>query len=393
LEGLAEERYHALAYHNVKWIDPSVPTTSSVDDDPSIDDEEDTITIPIYPIPAVYLPYGKHVLNNVEPRNLQMALDLNATKSSTSTGKTDPTLFCVTLAAADTGRIATVGTLLQIEDMVPTYDPLDPSKLIRMTVHCQAKGVVEIETIVHPVTSQQKLLQSSTYLQGRVRILTPSPSTDDVKPPKRLLHQMNEDFQLLRTMYNLGIGSQDLPPKALVNLALAMPQDLLLISDDDDDDDDGKDHKNGIWQAAQIWQSLCLTIREGKEQLLQSDRNEWMVAASTSTQGGGPLRLPIHLEDLSIQERRRVQDLEVQAQTDFVALELDPCLDFLALMSLDTDHERWNWLATMISRERLRTEQAARQYISSSGEEEEKDEPFAMKEQPRPGAWFNDELW
>jgi hypothetical protein len=323
-----------------------------------------------------------------------MALDLNATKSSTSTEKTDPTLFCVTLAAADTGRIATVGTLLQVEGMVPTYDPLDPSKLIRMRLHCQSKGVVEIETIVHPVTSQQKLLQSPTYLQGRVRILTSSSCTDDAEPPKRLLHQMNEDFQLLRTMYKLGIRSQDLPSKALVNLALAMPQDLLLISDDDDDDDvNDHNNSNSIWQAAQIWQSLCWTIREGKQQLLQSDRNEWMVAAATSTQGGGPLQLPIHLEDLSIQERRRVQELEVQAQKDFVALELDPCLDFLALMSLETNNERWNWLATMISRERLRTEEAAPQYISSSSSSSSSSGDEEEKAQPRRGAWFNDELW
>jgi hypothetical protein len=183
---------------------------------------------------------------------------------------------------------------------------------------------------------------------------------------------MVRDFNSVKTMYQLGIWSHEMPPNALTNLASAMPTWTEEILDD-----------ATIWEMAQIWQSLCLTIREGRQQLLNSDRNELMVSAASKK--GGPLKLPIHLEDLEPEDRRSVQDLEVQAQREFWKLEIEPCLDFLIMMSLDSEEEQTKWLANIISRERKRLELAAQDCTGSEMKEEEV--------QPNKGAWFDDAMW
>ena len=71
MEALAEERSVTdLAYRDLQWFDPSTQR----DDIPT--DDRISITMPLYPLPAVYLPTTavNHTLNNVEPRNIQMAL-------------------------------------------------------------------------------------------------------------------------------------------------------------------------------------------------------------------------------------------------------------------------------------------------------------------------------
>ncbi|CAJ1947347.1 unnamed protein product [Cylindrotheca closterium] len=393
LQSIAEQRYHQPAYQNVRWIDPSVPTSSSTSTISSKNDSEDAttmMTVPIYPIPAVYLPIGNHTLNNVEPRNLQMALDLNVSSNT-------PPLFCVTLMAADTGKIATTGTLLRVTDMEAAYDPLlgddgDGNKVIRrITVYCQSEGVVDICGIDNPEAAcrKQRLMRSSEYLKGPVRIRQQerfATTNGEKLQNEDILNQMSTDFRLLKTMYELGIWAHEMPPNALVNLAKALPDDLIVEKDSND--------STNIWQAAQVWQSLCLTIQAGRQQLLNSDRNELMVEAATKN--GGPLKLPIHLEDLDLPARRRVQELETKAEQDFLQLQLDPVLDFLALLSLDSPETQLKWLGEMVARERRRMEQAALEYTTSGSLDEELDDTIELQEQertPQKGAWFDDDLW
>jgi len=367
MEWLAEERYGQPAYKNVDWIDPSsfssFNTTNSNSNNEN-EDNDNAFVIPIYPIPALYLPYGNHTLNNVEPRNLKMALDLNCTTDK---------LFCVTMVAADSGRISRFGTLLRINELEPTYDPYDNTTLIRITVYCQSEGIVEICDIQNPeaASRKQRLLKSPEYLKGRVVRRNDSLGTSS-SFSKEVISKMIQNFNLIKTMYKMGICSKEMPLNSLTNLASAMPSwtesELL---------------ESNIWKVAQIWQSVCLTIQEGRQQLLNSDRNEFMVAAASKK--SGPLKLPIHMEDLEPQDRQYLQELEVRAQREFWELKMDPCLDFLAMMSLDTDEERISWLSHLISRERERLDIAAKQFTPVKIEKKE--------EQSRKGAWFNDDLW
>ena len=186
LEWLAEERYQDPVYQKVDWVDPSIASTTTFDDE-----QDDLILddVPIYPIPAVYLPYGNHTLHNTEPRNLKMALDLNETTSNK--------LFCVTLSAADTGRIATTGTLLQATELEPRYEYDDQgnTNLKRITVYCQSMGIVEICSVTDPVTLEQKVLRSSNYITGRVRRRPQSLATTNVTTDDNTIQQLQSQIQ------------------------------------------------------------------------------------------------------------------------------------------------------------------------------------------------------
>ena len=80
------------------WWDPTsttaaafTATTTTTTTTASKDDQEaqqpTQLQVPLYPMPAVYLPTGQgtnYTLNNVEPRNLQMALDLQLQSVNTA---------------------------------------------------------------------------------------------------------------------------------------------------------------------------------------------------------------------------------------------------------------------------------------------------------------------
>ena len=116
----------------------------------------------MYPLTAVHLPGVNYTLNNVEPRNLQMALDLSSTTTNNH-------LFCVVLRAMDTGRIARVGTLMQVLDTEPQYGPEE--QLIRVIVTCTALQAVKVETIPNGQQAEdpvEKLKKSRVYLKATV---------------------------------------------------------------------------------------------------------------------------------------------------------------------------------------------------------------------------------
>ena len=92
--------------------------------------------------------------------------------------------------------------------------------------------------------------------------------------------------------------------------------------------------------------------------MLSIHRNELMVEAAAAL---GPLKLPIHLEDLPPSVQRQVQMMEVEFQKQFLELGMDPCLDFQALISLPDTRKRVLCLSHWIARERRRLEVVATQ--------------------------------
>jgi Lon protease-like protein len=307
----------------------------------SLSKATETQIMPLYPLSATYLPaHVNHTLNNVEPRNVQMALDLMESKDRR---------FCAVLFAADTGRIATVGTVLRIlEAEIQEYD----GKIARIRLTCQAENLVEICDIDNPeaFSREKRLRRSQEYLKARVRYIETSPpigvTNDDF--PEATISELAENFNLVKIMYQLEIGSEKMPPSALSKLGAELSSWS----------HENFDCERSFWQAAQEWQSVCYTIQQGKQAILSTERNEIMIAAASEK--GGPLKLPIHLEDLSPEVRREIQSMEVEAQDHFCKLGMDPCLDFQAIISLPSRMERITWLSRMVARERQRLETAAK---------------------------------
>jgi hypothetical protein len=372
LESVSENNERAREL--LKWI---VPSEELVDSQTPGSDEE---LLPLYPLSATYLPVGNHTLRNTEPRNLRMAQDLG----------TD-CRFCVVLSAVDTGRIATVGTVFRILEMVPHRDAAT-DQLVRIVLTCQAEEIVDIVGIRNPqaVSWENRLRRSSEYLVARVR---PRKSTNnDVTNGEasarhhdieRKVSEIVENYHAVRDMYLKAVGVNDLPPFSKEKLAESLPKIARssLIND--------------IWKVAQDWQTICYTFREGRQIALASDRNELMVSAAI--RNGGALKLPVHLEDLEPKDRQEIQSLEVEAHQSWLQLDLDPCIDFQVLLDQQDHQDRLDHLGGMIHREKLRLG-ALRDNNSLTNQDTSSDncvgtESEILPQIPRKGAWFDDGYW
>lgn len=345
-EWLAVERAMDTPYGNFSWFSPT---------ERPIENEQDGKVMPLYPLGACYMPSNStnYTLNNVEPRNIQMAQDLS-----------EGGRFCAVLCASDTGRLASVGTVMRVVELEP-YE--QAGVLRRITIRCCAERLVDICSIVNPEASslESRLRRSREYLKARVKSKSMAPCGHGES--EAIASQIIDHYDVVRSAYLEGDGARDLPPFALRHLTEALPpwtvDDLVT--------------EQGFWTAAEVWQTLCSTVREGRQMALSADRNELMVAAAAAK--GGPLKLPIHASDLSPADRFQLQELERQAQSDFVALGLDPCLDFQVLLGMTSPIDRLTFLSRMIARERRRLDAMPSESLETKGNSDELQ---------RKGAWF-----
>ena len=143
----------------VQWVDPntiqcSPPPARKIGFDVGTEKESDNLNktkqsndvvrLPIYPLPAVYLPSTSfQTLNNVQTKNIRMAKDLKAGKWNLSLNEvdedygniqTDGGYFVASLRAQDTGRIAMIGSLMQVIYLEENY-AMDKRTLTRIVVN------------------------------------------------------------------------------------------------------------------------------------------------------------------------------------------------------------------------------------------------------------------
>lgn len=357
-EWLADDRESKQPYYScLTWLDPS----SILEGDGQFDAE-----MPLYPIGATYLPSKTtHYLNNMEPRNVQMALDLARLPTDRR--------FCVVLSAADTGRIASVGTVMTVVDIDVQRVEQEALMIQKIRVTCRPVATVDVISIVNPQAAswESRIKKSPEYLKAMVRYRCDAVDKVGLSP---LVTEILENYNAVRDMYVSGIGTQNLPPFAVKVLKEALPEWTAASFGDD----------VLFWVALEQWQTLCNTVRESQQMTLSTSRNEIMVAAASAK--GGPLKLPIHEADLPPDVRRQLQQLEVQAQKGFTEIGMDPCLDFQILLSLPSYTEKLQFLLTMISRERQRLQNLSIEsstFVSAT----------SVQSQPRKGAWFDDSAW
>lgn len=427
LELLANERSDELpVYESLQWIDPSHETaqevggseggslTSSIEaNDKNVEmNSDDSYSmqlqgdiLPLYPLPAVYLPSlpnNNHTLINTEPRNVRMAQDLLGEGLDASSGHGGR--FCVALKALDTGRLATVGTVLRIVNAEPqgvkeNGDPPD-----RIVLTCVSEGLVDIVQIINPSAAswESRVRRSSEYLRARVMqkqssLSTSTKTENSPEAIRGILDTLVKEYNQVRDSYIASVASknpivtEDLPPFSRDKLEEALPRlSIKSAGQSPVNDITINESMETFWALAQVWQSLCYTIREGREIKLAADRNELLVASII--QEGKPLKLPIHVDDLSDPaNRQKIQELEWSAQRQWIHTGLDPCLDFQVLLALDDNVKRLRHLTHMIVSERHRLDSLAQKITSES---------FAMvggatnetnAVQPRKGAWFEDD--
>ncbi|KAL3904523.1 MAG: hypothetical protein SGILL_010032 [Bacillariaceae sp.] len=313
--------------------------------------------MPLYPLGAVYLPTENttnHTLNNVEPQNVRMAQDLLRKAKDND----NPPRFCAVLRAMDSGRIASVGTIMRIVDAEEQFH-YGTDEIARIKLTCYAEELVEICSVKNGADwSQKRLTKSSDYLEAKVRPTVggndPSDETLETSAVREQLWGLVKDLRTIKTMYQLDLGAKDFPPESLPKIGDAIQDDCI---------GSAEDLESSFWRLAQEWQSVCYTLRQGQQSMLSAERNERMVEAACAK--GGPLKLPIQMSDLEPEERQEIQRMEMEAQDRHVELGIDPVLDFQVLVSLPSLGERIDWLGKMMTREKRRlTEAASLQYSS-----------------------------
>ncbi|KAI2511330.1 hypothetical protein MHU86_3112 [Fragilaria crotonensis] len=255
-EWLADDRESKQPYYScLTWLDPS----SILEGDGQFDAE-----MPLYPIGATYLPSKTtHYLNNMEPRNVQMALDLARLPTDRR--------FCVVLSAADTGRIASVGTVMTVVDIDVQRVEQEALMIQKIRVTCRPVATVDVISIVNPQAAswESRIKKSPEYLKAMVRYRCDAVDKVGLSP---LVTEILENYNAVRDMYVSGIGTQNLPPFAVKALKEALPEWTAASFGDD----------VLFWVALEQWQTLCNTVRESQQMTLSTNRNEIMVAAASA---------------------------------------------------------------------------------------------------------------
>jgi len=373
-EWLANER----GFH-IEWMDPeggddgcSVGISASSikreyddddynDDDYNDDDDDGFVlsNIPVYPLDACYLPICSSkspvmrnekdyaILRNVEPRNVKMAQDLMQKNE-------EDRVFCAVLRANDTGRIATVGTLMRIV----SYDEqlLWDGTIARIVLKCIPEKLVHIVRILNPEawSRESRIKRSDEYLLANLMVMNVARDES-----KGMTYKMTQDqcadiikmYNNIKQIYeSVGAGTasadvkkhldmDDLPPFALEALSSLPIMTSISVEDE-----------HSFWSAAFIWQKLCFTVREAKRINLHALINELTIEAAMKS--GGPLNLPVHREDLPFEKRMELNQIEHNTTQEFISKSnMDPSLNFQQLLSVSSTSERIFSLHRMLSME------------------------------------------
>lgn len=270
-------------------------------------------------------------------------------KQDLKNGKWEDALFCASLRARDTNRIASVGTIMQLLDTddrsiigAKTW-PGDELTLNRVVAKCRAVGVAEILWI------EECDYGEDDYLIANVRIYNDKETTSTVNERSdefdSIAQQIIDDYQKVRSIY---INSQSLASNELPKFARNSVQTLPTF------DHEIVHNEMKIWMLVETWQMLCNTIRQSKRSRLQAVVNELSVAAAM--QAKGPLELPVKRNSLPLDLQKQLDDLEQNASRDYLELGMEPVLDFQEIICMKRHVDRVMKLASMIQRERLRLE-------------------------------------
>ena len=348
-EWLAEEKELEL-----EWLNPASVLDNDVEDE-NCDKEEDLhlndskiqIRMPLYPLEACYVPLSEEkigerdyvILKNVEPQNVKMAFDLKRQMKEEGSAR-----FCTVLRANDTGRIATVGTIMRIVDLDEQY-LWDGTTLARIVLKCIPEERVEIINVLNPKawSRENRLRRSDEYLTANVSTITSS-SIDLEKSDglnSEAMKILNE-YEVIKRIYETDArASHDFPPFALEAIS-SLPHMDPIIDDE------------SFWSAIHLWQKICFTVKEARRVNLQAIIHEKTISAAIEK--GGPLNLPIHREDLPSNVRIELNQLESDAARDFIEIGIEPCLGIQHLLATRNFSDRIILFKEMVRAERIRLE-------------------------------------
>ena len=361
------------------WLDES--SLLDLPTDGLVGTKRTLLRVPLYPLPAVYLPVGSagssgapvnFTLNNVEPRNIQMAFDLQLNRT------VDP-LFCVVLRTIDTGRVASTGTLLRILDH---ERHVVEGSIRRIKLTCRVESLVDVVSIDNPsaLDMPYRLQHPREYLTALVRMKDDESDGNDDDSTSYLCKEVASNIKYVCDLLvgqgeRFGLTAQVVDDLSRSSLNSGTPSNL---------------SSSAFWHAAYQWQVLCNTFEESSRLRFVSRRNEMLVAAAIRK--GGPLQLPVQLSSLDKNDRRSIEQLESTSQQEWMGLGMDPTLSFQKLIHESSHAARLLWFSQMVSRARHQLARVPK-LTDKSNTRELPGRSSVSSPQYRKGAWFDDDRW
>ena len=263
--------------------------------------------LPLYPLPAVYLPGSTCELRNIEPRNRAMCCEHDE--------------FVAALVAPDGTKCARIGAVLRVDDV------------------SAAKRDSSGRVLVAQATTS--VLQVRCTIVGRAEILACA-NLDAWRSPERDRYLVvdvadYDDDETDETEETEALTAE--APEALYGLVDALLED----SAADGIDAGGRTaavetleraadlaEARKWWEALELWQRHCATRRAAHWAQHRTDRDEFLVDAKIRQ--GGALQLPVREATLPEADRAMLADLDRRAEDAARQMGLDDTEAFQACL-------------------------------------------------------------
>lgn len=214
----------------------------------------------------------------------------------------------------------------------------------KIVVTCKAVGIASVVSIDNPQVWDDGY-EGGEYLIANVNIRSDSITEyeSDLTSEKHasLANQLISNYQSVKNIYSssTSIASNELPPYA-ISAIQSIPN--FTISDITD--------SNKFWSFIDTWQTICNTLRQAKRNALSSAVNEMSVDLAMEFIDG-PLELPVKRHKLPKSAQWKLNEMEQRAYRDYLAMGMEPVLDFQILIEMNDHWDRVEKVAKMVKGE------------------------------------------
>lgn len=335
---------------SVQWL----PTCHGARNNPVTDMREGAIKLPLFPLGGiVYTPNSEHTLNIFEPRYRQMYNDIlmNGTKR-----------FVVSMAhPTERGRFAEIGVLFELEDLKEVSEQTNDQ--VKFVCRHRVTGRVKMHRVLNPSVWESR----KTYLQVEGTLMdvdnagaAPQRKTteDDYDEETGLEIPSKEDSN---KFYEPAAPQKEQALKdsftSLVNMQHELQEDVrftkasaqtLAVSPGDTDE--------GLWSTIKLWQSYSEQRLVARQNELQREFQEKLLAYLTKEKGVKKEELPssIGFNDLSPDLQKEVQALQKRMTVELEPLVLESTLSMQKILEAQDHAARTDLMRFFIDAERKR---------------------------------------
>lgn len=337
----------------MQWL----PSVRGAKNEAVTDVREGATILPLFPLGAiVYTPNSEHTLNIFEPRYRQMYNDILMNGSKR---------FVVSMAhPTELGRFAQVGVLFELEDLKEVSEQTNDQ--VKFVCRHRVTGRVMMHRVLNPAVWETR----DSYLKVEGTLLDQDNAGAAPKRTKTDEDDYDEDTGLeiettsdTKKYYEPAAPVQEKALResftSLVRMQHELQEDVrftrasadtLAVSPGDTDE--------GLWSTIRLWQSYSEQRLVARQNDLQREFQEKLLAYLTKDKGVKKEELPssIGFNDLSPDLQKEVQALQNRMTVELEPLVLESTLSMQKILEARDHAERADLVRFFVDAERKRLE-------------------------------------